>query len=177
MYTHRLSLRGTGCHVSQFPTSCLSESSTRHDFQSHLSLSNLGIDGDYFKGHLRLPLSAGLWRTLVCEYTSERGQLYAVDSSQDLSTWVRSHMSLSDRLIPNPDEIEWPLWLVVGDDVSCRPSPISRRTSPVASVSSDLEIITIESTSPESSTKTRQFSLIASPSLCVLGNWSEMEPQ
>lgn len=52
MYTHRLSLRGTDCHVSQFPTSCLSESSTRHDFQSHLSLSNLGIDGGYFKGHL-----------------------------------------------------------------------------------------------------------------------------
>lgn len=147
MYFHQLSLHGTGCHVSQFPTFCLSESSTHHDFQSHLSLSNLGIDGDYFKGHLRLPLSAGLWRTLVCEYTSERGQPHAVDSSQYLSIWVRSHTSLSDHLVPNPDEIERPLWLAGGDDVACRSSPISRRPSSVASVSSNLDSITIESTS------------------------------
>ena len=45
IYTHQLSLHATGCHVSQFPTSCLSESSAHRDFQSHLPLSNLGIDG------------------------------------------------------------------------------------------------------------------------------------
>lgn len=55
-------------------------------FQSHLTLANLGIDGDSFKVHLQWQLLAGLWR--MWEHTAEWGWLETWSSSLAWAFWL-----------------------------------------------------------------------------------------
>lgn len=105
-----------------------------HAFQSHLTLANLGIDGDSFGVHIQWQPWAGLWR--AWERTTERRQpeksiqltrFEPIDSSNHCQSWrvVAPGRSRSWRLFSDTGCPLWPL-LLVGPD-TCFPS-VSRST-------------------------------------------------
>lgn len=66
-------------------------------FRSHMTLANLGIDGDSFKGHLQWQLLAGLWRTW--EHTAEWGSAGDVDPAHFLEPFDSSNHCQSRRIV------------------------------------------------------------------------------